>query len=94
MKRYLLPIIYSFFLIALVSCAEIKPATIGGIENPKVNQLSTAGVDFTFDMRIKNPNNIGVTVYPASFDATVNGIDIGKIKLRSSISNRTSPKFP
>jgi LEA14-like dessication related protein len=81
MKNYLLLMMFSFLSVGFFSCAEIKPATIGGIENPKVKTLTTAGADFTFDMKIKNPNNIGVTVFPTSFDATVNGIDIGKIKL-------------
>ncbi|TAL59670.1 MAG: hypothetical protein EPN85_08915 [Bacteroidetes bacterium] len=86
MKKCLLPAAFPIAIGSLlpavfISCAEIKPATIGGIENPKVNHLSTAGADFTFDMRIKNPNSMGITVFPSSFDATVNGIDIGKVKL-------------
>ncbi len=85
MKKYFLPIAYGLLLTTFFSCAEIKPATIGGVENPKVNSLSTAGVDFTFDMRIKNPNNMGVTVFPSSFDATVNGIEIGKVKLDKKV---------
>lgn len=85
MKKYLLPTAYCLLSIVFFSCAEIKPATIGGVENPKVNNLSTAGADFTFDMRIKNPNNMGVTVFPSSFDANVNGIDIGQVKMDKKV---------
>jgi LEA14-like dessication related protein len=85
MKRYFFIIIFFFSVIGLFSCAEIKPTTIGGIENPKVKQLTTAGADFTFDMKIKNPNTMGITIFPSIFDATVNGIDIGKIRLNKRV---------
>ncbi len=85
MKNHLLPVAYCLLLTVLVSCAEIKPATIGGVENPQVKNFSTAGVDFTFDMRIKNPNKMGVTVFPTAFDATVGGISIGKVKLNKKV---------
>ena len=85
MKNYLLYIVYCFLLIVFVSCAEIKPVTIGGVENPVVKTLSTAGADFTFGMKILNPNSMGVTVFPSTFDATVGGIDIGKIKLAKKV---------
>ena len=78
MKKYLLFIALSLLLF---SCAEIQPVTIGGIENPQVKSLSMQGADFTFGVKIKNPNKMGVTVFPTSFDASVSGIDIGKIKL-------------
>ena len=88
---------YCLLLTVFFSCAEIQPVTIGGVENPKVKTLSTKGVDFTFCMRIKNPNKMGVTVFPSSFNTTVNGIDIGKIKLdkrvRIKASSDESPEF-
>ena len=77
--------VYCLLLTVFISCAEIKPATIGGIENPTVKNLSISGVDFTFDMRIKNPNSMRVTVFPSSFEATVNGIDIDKVKLDKKV---------
>jgi LEA14-like dessication related protein len=85
MKRYLLPAIYCLSFTVFISCAEIQPVTIGGIENPQVKTLSMQGADFTFGMKIKNPNKMGVTVFPTSFDATVNGIDIGKVKLDKKV---------
>ena len=85
MKKYLLPIVYCLLPAVFFSCAGIKPATIGGIENTRVNSLSTAGADFNFDMRIKNPNKMGVTVFPSTFEASVNGIDIGTVKLDKKV---------
>lgn len=85
MRNYLFLFLFFISSLCFFSCAEIKPATIGGIENPKVKELSTSGADFTFDMRIKNPNSVGVTVFPSFFDATVNGIAIGKVRLDKKV---------
>lgn len=72
--------LFLFLSPLLFSCKEIQPVTIGGIENPKLHKLSREGIEFDFGMKIRNPNKIGVTVYPASLDITVNDIDVGKIK--------------
>jgi LEA14-like dessication related protein len=85
MKNYFFLFWLFLLSIGFFSCAEIKPVTIGGVENPVVKTLSTAGADFTFGMKILNPNSMGVTVYPSSFDANVGGIDIGKIKLAKRV---------
>ena len=71
--------------LCLFSCAEIKPVTIGAVDNVHVKKLSTEGVDFTFTVNVKNPNSVGVNVFPAAFDANVNGIDVGKIKLDKKV---------
>lgn len=78
----------SFLLIftsCLFSCADLKPVTIGGVESPNLKKLSHEGIEFDFGMRIKNPNKIGVTVYPSSFEATVNDISVGKIRLGKKV---------
>ena len=97
MKKYLTPLVYGLLSVVFFSCAEIKPVTIGGVENVKVKKLSTEGVDFTFTVNVKNPNNVGVTVFPTSFDATVNGIDVGRIKLAKRVrikkNSEGSPEF-
>lgn len=85
MKNYLLLFALFVLSIGLFSCAEIKPVTIGGVESPQVKSLSTAGADFTFNMKIKNPNKMGVTVFPSSFFATVNGIEAGEAKLSKKV---------
>lgn len=72
-------------LVIFCSCGEIKPLTLGGIENPKVKSFSKEGVDMTIGVRVKNPNNVAVTVFPSTFDATVNGISVGKVKLKKKV---------
>ncbi len=85
MKKYFLPFAYCLLAIFFISCAEIKPVTIGGVENPQVKSLSTAGADFTFGIKIKNPNKMGVTVFPSSFEAMVNGIPAGDARLSKKV---------
>lgn len=90
MKKYLLLIGYGLLLTVFFSCAEIQPVTIGGVENPKLNKLSREGIDAEFGMKIKNPNKKSVTVYPSTFDGTVNGINVGKIKLAKRVKIRAN----
>lgn len=77
-------------LIALItllfaSCAEFQPLTVGGVESPKLKTLSKEGIEGDFGMKIKNPNKMTVTVFPSTFDAMVNGISVGKVKLNKRV---------
>ena len=79
--------IFFFFLLSLslFSCKEIQPVTVGGIENPKLKNLSKDGIEFDFGMRINNPNGFGVSVFPSKFDVTVNGVEVGKVRLEKKV---------
>lgn len=85
MKKFLLLAIYCSLGIAFFSCMEIQPVTIGGVENPKLKKLSREGIEADFDMRIKNPNNMRITVFPSQFEATINDISVGKVKLTKKV---------
>lgn len=85
MKFIFLPVIYFLLSVALFSCKEIQPVTMGGVESPKLHKLSREGIEAEFGMKIKNPNNIGITVFPSEFDATINEISVGKIKLHKKV---------
>ncbi len=79
-------ILLSFSIALLLSsCKEMQPVTIGGVENIKLQTLSTKGIEFDFTMKIKNPNTIAVTVFPSSFYIKVNDIDGGIIKLNKRV---------
>lgn len=71
--------------IGIFSCKEIQPVTIGGVENPKLKKLSMEGIEGNFGIKIRNPNKVGVTVFPSEFDATINDIPVGKIKLTGKV---------
>ena|ERR1035437_6218025 len=81
MKQYLLPTAYCLLLTVFFSCKELQPVTIGGVSNVKVISLTKEGIELDFDMKINNPNSVGVSVFPSSFDANVGGINVGKIRL-------------
>jgi LEA14-like dessication related protein len=73
------------FALALSSCAEFQPLTMGGVEQPTIKTLSKEGIEGDFGMKIKNPNKMAVTVFPSTFDATVNDISVGKVKLNKRV---------
>lgn len=81
MRKYFLSVVYCLLPIVFFSCKEIQPVTIGGVNNVHLISLSREGIEFEFDMKINNPNSVGVTVFPSSFDANINDINVGKIKL-------------
>jgi LEA14-like dessication related protein len=81
MSKYFLTVVWLFAIGLFSSCKELQPVTIGGVSNVKVISLSKEGIELDFDMKINNPNSVGVTVFPSSFDANLGGINVGKIKL-------------
>ena len=85
MKKYFLLPIYSFLITTLFSCTNIEPLTIGSIENVQVQTFSREGLEADLGIRIKNPNNISVIVFPSEFDATINGMDAGRVKLDKKV---------
>lgn len=76
--------------IVFAGCAELQPCTIGGLEKPKLNKLSREGIDAELCMRIKNPNRMGVVVFPSEFEGSVNGISIGTVKLTKKVRIKAS----
>ena len=85
MKKYLLLTAYCLLITVFFSCKELQPVTIGGVSNVKVINISKEGIELDFDMKINNPNSVGVSVYPSSFDANLGGISVGKIKLAKRV---------
>jgi LEA14-like dessication related protein len=74
-----------FFIVALSSCAEFQPLTVGGVESPKIKTFSKEGIEGDFSMKIRNPNKMSVTVFPSTFDAMVNDMSVGKVKLNKRV---------
>ena len=86
MKNSCLSVVCCLLSIAFFSsCKSIQPVTIGGVENPKLQKLSREGIEAAFDMRIKNPNNMAVTVFPSEFETTINDISVGKVGLTKKV---------
>ena len=81
MKISFLSVVYCLLSIGFFSCKEIQPVTIGGVNNIKLISLTKEGIEFDFDMRINNPNPVGVSVFPSTFTASIGDIDAGYVKL-------------
>jgi LEA14-like dessication related protein len=81
MKKIFTGICFLVLCAMLFSCKEIQPVTIGGVSNIKLINLSKEGLEFDFDMKIDNPNSVGVSVWPSTFKASVGDIDVGYVKL-------------
>jgi len=69
----------SVFLIIflLVGCKSFKEAECTGVTGFKINKVDLNGLDADIQLGIKNPNNIGFSVYRSSFDVIYNGVNLG-----------------
>ncbi len=82
MKKLVCLIITMFVLTA---CKDFKEAQCTGIKGFKVNKLDLSGIDADIIIGIKNPNEMGFSIYPSEFDVTVSGINLGKAKLHKRV---------
>jgi len=85
MKNIFTIIVCCLLSVGFFSCKELQPVTIGGVENPKLKKLSREGIEADFDMRIKNPNKMKITVFPSEFETTINDISVGKVGLTKKV---------
>lgn len=84
MNKYIL-ILFTFCIAACSSCNDIKDVTFSGIENVQIISISTKGAEAEITAKIKNPNNMGFTVYKSDMDVTLNGINTGKAYLTDNV---------
>jgi LEA14-like dessication related protein len=70
-----------FITLLLSGCKEFKEAQVTGVKDFKLTKMSKEGIEADVIIGIKNPNDIGFSVYPSEFDVTVAGIRVGKAKL-------------
>lgn len=69
-----------FLLLALAyfgGCKPFKEAECTGVKGFKVNKLDMSGIDADIQLGIKNPNGIGFSIYPSSFDVIYGGVNLG-----------------
>jgi LEA14-like dessication related protein len=55
--------------------------TFSGIENVNIVSLTQQGAEAEITAKIKNPNNVAFTIYPADMDVVLGGINAGKAHL-------------
>lgn len=64
----------------LMSCKDFKEAQVTGVKGFKVNKIDSKGINADLLLGIKNPNNIGFSIYRSEFDVIYNGINLGKAR--------------
>jgi LEA14-like dessication related protein len=69
----------------LYSCADFKDVSITKIEEVKLISMSAKSADAEINVKIKNPNNTGFSIYKSQADVNVNGIDIGTAEMMQKI---------
>lgn len=85
MKRL---IIFFVLLLSLVSCRSFREVECTGVEGFKVNKLDTKGIDGDLQLKLKNPNAFGFSLYRSEFDVTYSGIYLGKARLDKKVHIR------
>lgn len=82
---------FRFLLFAIIgigtfaSCKEFKEATVTDVDSVNLNKVTTEGIEADIKLKIKNPNNIGFSIYPSEFDVLLSGIKLGKAKLNKRV---------
>ncbi len=74
-----------FLLLALYSCKPFKEAEFTGVKDFKINSVDLKGIEASISLGIRNPNNIGFSVYPSKFDVSLFGIHIGQARLKKRV---------
>lgn len=69
----------------LISCREFKEAECTGVKGFKVNKMGMDGIDADIMLGIKNPNDIGFSIYPSEFDVIAGGVNLGKAHLTKRV---------
>ncbi len=82
-------------LLALCGCKEFQEVQVAGVDGFSVSKLSLEGIEGDVRLRIRNPNDIGFSIYPSEFDVTYSGIHLGKARLskRVHISANTEKTY-
>lgn len=74
-----------FFILFIVSCKEFKEAQVTGVKGFQMKKMNTEGIEAVIQLEIKNPNNIGFSIYPSAFDVEFSGIKLGQAKLSKRV---------
>lgn len=80
--KYLLILISVF---CLSSCKEFEEIKVIGVDSFHLNKLNMEGVEAEVNIKIKNPNSTGFSVYPSEFDVLFSGFRLGKAKLNKRV---------
>ena len=87
-------LIFGIFVLTFLSCKEFKEAQVTRVESFRLIKVSTEGIEAEIILGIKNPNNIGFSIYPSEFDVIFSGINLGKAKLYKRVNINANSEKP
>ena len=74
-----------FLSILATSCRDLKETTVTGVDHFFINKINADGIDADLNLKIKNTNNFGFSIYPSEFDIIYSGLRLGKAKLNKRV---------
>jgi LEA14-like dessication related protein len=69
-----------FICMIFAACRDFKEIQVTGVKGFKVNKIDTKGISADLLLNVKNPNNMGFSIYRSTFDVMYNGINLGKAR--------------
>jgi LEA14-like dessication related protein len=81
--RFLACILASLYF--LTACKDFKEVQCTGVKGFKINTINTQGINADILLGIKNPNNMGFSIYKSEFDVVYSGVHLGKAKLTKRV---------
>lgn len=78
-------LILILLIILIPSCRNLQETTVTGVDQFFVNKINTEGIDANLNLKIKNTNSFGFSIYPSEFDIVYNGMHLGKAKLNKRV---------
>lgn len=69
----------------LMGCGHFKQLECTGVTGFKINKINTESIDAELQVKIKNPNRQGFSIYPSEFNVIFSGIDLGIARLNKSV---------
>ena len=69
----------------LTSCFDYEDVEFKGVQNVALEGRSEGNITLRIDMKVNNPNNYNIKIKKSSLDIFVNGVKIGKTKMKNNI---------
>jgi LEA14-like dessication related protein len=74
-----------FITLSLISCKEFQEISVSSVDDFKISNISSEKIEAEINVKIKNPNSIGFSIYPSEFNLVFSGINLGKAKLNKRV---------
>ncbi len=82
MKLIVFPIV---FLLCLTACKDLQQVNVTNVDSFTFSKVSMKEIEGELQLKIKNPNSVGFSIYPSEFDIIYGDISLGKAKLHKRV---------